>query len=247
MEEMNIEKLLDELIEKASGPVIQKLTEEDLKHLDDAYPYEISEEHERKMQEIFKMAGYARSSKSENENQDEDETGNANKVKFTRKSSFRKILLVAAVIGIVLAIGCVGAFRESFVKYYLDIKEECSGVKKNDSYEFNIDNIYFGYMPSEYEVVNRKEEKDLKKIGFENNTNGTYITLDIINKEYGKEINTEDAKIEDVVINEKDMVYSERDDMKILTWKENGKVFVLQTNETKDFLLKVAKNISFID
>ena len=263
MEEKNIEKLLDELIAEASGPVIQKLTEEDLKHLDDAYPYEISEEHERKMKEIFKMAGYARNGKrfeyeSEIDNEigisdknyeenaiNIEKTNNSNKV--TKKSIYKKLLIAALIATFVCAIGCVGAFRESFVKYYLNIKEECSEVKKITKLnEYEIDNIHFGYMPSEYKISTKKMSSDSKMILFLNDNN-KYIELEIQNKDYGKEVNTEDATIEELVINEKDMIYSERNDRKILTWRENDRVLVLSTDDTKELLLKLAEKLIIID
>ena len=46
----------DKLIKEAGIIAIERMTAEDLKHLDEPV-FEISKEHERKMQEIFKMAG----------------------------------------------------------------------------------------------------------------------------------------------------------------------------------------------
>lgn len=246
MDQKTIEELLDEMIEKAGKAAINEMTKEDLKHLEDAYPYEISKEHEKKMKQIFKEAGYV--------NEDENRVSNTisttgenkdNANKFTPKKYF--VIVAAAVLVFAFAIGGVSAWRESFVNCFFDKKDEYSDVKgSGKSKEYYVDNIYFKYIPSEYEVKNKEIEGNIKMITFENK-NHNYISIDIQKDVYYPQINTESGDIEELIINDKDMVYFERGDFKFLSWREKDCVYTLETNDIKRLLLKIAENIEILD
>jgi streptomycin 6-kinase len=43
------------------------------------------------------------------------------------------------------------------------------------------------------------------------------------------------------------MVYSEREDMKLLTWHDGESTYTLYTNDSEEVLMKVAENFQIID
>jgi len=235
------EKILDNLMKEAGPIAIEEMTKEDLENLDKPV-FEFSKEHEEKMQQLF----------------DEVEKESLKKLKQEPKKvvskpikflTWKKVLLVAAVL--VLAFGLFistsGAFRESFVKLFLDQKEEYSDVKNNKTYyEFYSENIFFGYIPIAYEIESEKKLTNQTMLSFENEYDN-YILLYLRNKNFVPELNTEDGEIQEVVIAGKDMVYSESEEVKMLAWKEQEYLFTLYTNDSQEVLYKVAEHIKIVD
>lgn len=133
-------------------------------------------------------------------------------------------------------------WRESFTKYFIDRKDEYSEIQKvKNGSEAVIGNIYFGYIPEgfEYEVA-----RDLPSNTLINFLNGEeFFMLKIAKKRWNNKVNTEEANVEEMVINNKDMLYTETAEEKSLTWEEGGKLLVLSTNCEKDMLIEIAKNI----
>ena len=143
----------------------------------------------------------------------------------------------------------VGAFRDSIINCFLSIKDEYSKIIYNKIDEDKtclVDNIYFGYIPSEFKfsVV---EEHDYGKIIIFKETNpenkGTYIEFEEQISTWDFLINSESGELTEYTINDKDVIYSENDSIKILFWQENGALYTLSTNTTKENILEMVKNI----
>lgn len=130
------------------------------------------------------------------------------------------------------------------MKYFFDFKEEYSdvGKVKPRGNNFKIGNIYFGYMPDGFKYEILKEGNSQTVIDFSNGDK--YFMFKISESKWGRQVNTENAKVEEMVINNKDMVYYENETEKYLTWQENNKVCLLSTNCEKEILLDVAEAIN---
>lgn len=245
MDEKNIEELLNNMLKEAGETAIDEMTKEDLEHLEDAYPYEVSKEHESKMKELFETV-YEKDTEVE-------ESDKAQNSKTSKGKALKKIFVIAAAAVLILAlmISSVGAWRESFVKYFLKEKEEYSDINsynKNSrgGKDFWADDVYFGYLPEGYELVYEKKMSSKTMINFEKGGE-FYIIFDSSKSSFIPRINTESGEVQDIVINNKDMVYSENDMYKVLSWNENNRTNVLSANESKEVLIKIAENIKFID
>lgn len=245
MDDKLLERMLDNLIEEA-GPIAIKNMES---NPEDVPEVEFSKEHEEKMKKIFAEA------RKEMDNQRKikvDETAREvesadNKV-HKRKSKTRKFIILAA--ALILALGLVttsSGWRESFMKYFLDMKDEYSDVKNvnPNGNSMIIENIYFGYIPEgfKYEVLD--DTSSFNFIEFINEDK--YFILKIIKNKWSGQVNTEGKKIEDIVINNKDMIYYENDNEKCISWQEDKKTCVLTTNLEKEILLEIAEKIKIAE
>ena len=242
MDDKMIDKILDDIVSEVGPKAIEEMAKDDLKNIDQP-SFAFSKEHEEKMQKLFEEFD-KENSKKKNEGK---------KRQTVKISTPKKLLIIAAATILIsaIAITSVGAWRESFVKYILNIQEEYSEVKNNnvnvlrEGKDFRADTVYFGYIPSEYEFASYKELSQKEMITFLNEPR--FIILEIENNVVLGETNTESGEIEEIVINGKDMVYFERDDLKLLNWFEKGKINLLSTNDSKEVLLKVAENIKFVE
>lgn len=245
MDEKNLEKLLDDMIEKAGKEAIEEMTKEDLKHLEDAYPYEISEEHERKMKKIFEEASKMPMKKEEGKaSKNNIVQMDEGKKRIKSKNSKKVFVLVAAAVMLfAMLLGSVGAFRDSFVKYFLNVKEEYSEIKGTSerASELLIDNIYFGYIPEGYVMQNKKKINEFSLLIFSNDE--LYLNVEYADAEYAAKTNTENGNPEEIIINNKDMIYSDNGTEKMISWREKGRIFVLHTNDTKEILVKIVENM----
>ncbi|MBQ9314582.1 MAG: DUF4367 domain-containing protein [Clostridia bacterium] len=248
MDEKMVDEILNELIKEAGPAAINELTKEDLENLDKP-AFEFSKEHEEKMQKLFDDV--EEESLKRNKKADKKEEH-----KIVRVSTPRKILIIAAVMMLLsaLAITSVGAWRENFIKYILNVQDEYSAVKSNNTNiiregkDFRADSVYFGYLPVDYELKTHKKFSKKEIITFENNEQN-FIIFEAESKSNIsiREINTESGEIEEIIVNGKDMVYCENSSHKIITWNENGKINDLYTNGSKEMLLKVLENIKFVE
>lgn len=234
-----IDEMLDQLIAAAGPRVIEEMTKEDLKELDSS-SYTFSEEHEKKMQEMFEqMATKGKIS----------ETQTTTKITY---KTWRKIAVIAAAMVLVLgvAISSVGAWRESFVSLFLHDKGEYSDVReKNMHNEFIVDNILFGYIPNGYELSNtKKTDFETIYIFEQSQDEENYFIVEIQNVSLSsQQTNTENSITKDIVIQGKDMVYIENDLVRVITWYDANQIYSIQTNESENVLKKVVENMQFLE
>ena len=160
------------------------------------------------------------------------------------------VILAATIAILAIAITSVGAWRESLVKYVLNIKEEYSDIKTNNTWinkkakDCWVEDIYFGYLPNDNEFKSKKVLSTKTIVYFENSGH-LFITYEMDNSTIVyPQVNTESGEIREVIINGKDMVYCENGQYKFLTWNENNKTNILSTNDSKEILLKIVENIN---
>ena len=248
MEEKILEKMLDNLIEEA-GPIAIKEMESEQ---DDVPEVEFSKEHNEKMKKIFAEARKELEAKSKEKAKtakiSDSDMGSSNTGK--RGSNFRKIVIIAAVLILVLGLisPITSGWRESFKKYFLDMKTEYSDVKKVNDIKNNlrVDNVYFGYVPEGFKYDATVELQSGKVIEFVSD-NDKYFYLKITKSRWSDKVDTENIDVEDIVVNNKDMAYLEKDGKKELSWNENNKLYLLSSNIDKELMINIAQNIEIIE
>lgn len=248
MEEKILEKMLDNLIEEA-GPIAIKEMESEQ---EDVPEVEFSKEHNEKMKKIFAEARKELEAKSKEEAKtakiSDSDMGASNTGK--RGAKFRKIVILAAVLILILGLmsPITSGWRESFKKYFLDMKTEYSDVKKVNEHSSTaeVGNVRFKYVPEGFKHEVTTELPSGKVIDF-TNQNNEYFDLKITKSRWSDKVNTEDVEVEDIAINDKDMVYFMKDGERYLSWNESGVVYLLETNTDKDILINIAKGIEIIE
>ena len=228
MEEKILEKMLDNLIQEAGPIAIQNMVKDDVETLENE-KIEFSKEHEEKMKKIF---------------------AEAKKVETTpRKTNiFKKVAVISVAVILVsgLTINLAGALHDGLIKYFVSKDSEYStiGNKHVDS-DFLVDNIYFGYIPEGLKFNEICSFNNLKHISFFDDDK--YFILESQKAEWSEKINTESGDITEILINEKNMFYSEREDLRILTWYENNCIQSVSSNLNEEILFKIVKNIKFLE
>lgn len=257
MDEKILERMLNNLIEEAGPIAIENMEKE--ASFDEIPDIEFSKKHEEKMKEIFELARKKELGNSKIESDlDNSEDGFEDKIiktnfnndtiteiKKSKRISKNKLAMVIAATMVVLGltITSVSAWRESFSNYFLDKKEKYSDVKdfKQDNAMY-IDNIYFGYIPNGFEYKETPGTKTMDVVSFV--CNDEYFTL---KKQDGwnSKINTESGDVIDLIINEKEMVYYEQNNIKYISWKEADIKYLLYSNCDKSTMEKIIENIKF--
>lgn len=245
-----LDEKFDAIIKEAGIRAILEMEEESAN--EEIPKVEFSKEHEEKMKKFF--AEY----RAQFENANNAESNTANKVENNvKEAEFKRgnrlkprkmIALIAATVAILaLGITTVGAWKGSLINLYLKDKGEYSDLANGRAERsMTVGNIYFGYIPENYEVAQDKVEPIRTYILFKSKVNDNYFSLEIEEGTYKGKMNTESGEIGENVIADKDMIYSQNDELNIITWYENGNQNTLYTNDSKKELIKIAEKIEFL-
>lgn len=232
MDEKLLERMLNNLIEEAGPIAINNMVKDDLTNLDDPN-IEFSKDHEEKMKMIFAEARKGKVPST---------------IKPKKKITFKKIAIIAATLILISGamIGTVGAWRESFVSYFLDDKGEYSDVDKRiEDKTLLVGNVYFGYVPAGFKYESEKEFLSGIMINF--SSGDKYFALEMRENKWNNKVNTENGELNDAIINDLDMAYSENETGRYLDWKQNGYRCFIHTNVSKEMLFKIAENIKIVE
>lgn len=246
MKDNLLDEKFDAIIKEAGIRAILEMEEECVN--EEIPKVEFSKEHEEKMKKFFAeyKAQFENANNANNKvesNLKEAEFKSANRLK-PRKM----IALIAAIVAILaLGITTVGAWKGSLINMYLKDKGEYSDLANGIAERsVTIQDVYFGYVPEGYEFESLKTEPIRTYILFISKKDAKYFYLEIERDIYSEKINTESGDLEDIVINDKDMIYDEQEDFKFITWNENNAQNTLYTNESKEELIKITKKIDFL-
>lgn len=224
MKNKTIENVLDQLIDEATENIKNKIDSSEVEEVE----VKFSKEHQEKMKEIFRKS--------------------REREKF---SIFNyHVPKIAAVATILIAIGIsaagtVAALKGNLINNNLKIKEKYSEITSGfiDNYYY-YDNIYFGYLPQDFECKDEKNLENKRKIFFSNADETKYIFLqENINNTELKISNEEYTILEEICINEREMVYAENINEKLVYWKEGNNSYTIYSNIGKNDLLKVAEKL----
>lgn len=250
MKDNLLDEKFDQLIKEAGIQAILELEEECAN--EEIPKVEFSKEHEEKMKKFF--AEYKAQFQNKNNTTSKVETNvesNVKEVDFKSANRLkpRKMIALAAATVAMLALGIttVGAWKGSLINLYLKDKGEYSDlVNGKAERSVVLENVYFGYVPADYEYTETKDTEERLFILFNHKVEDKYFYLEIERNLYSAKINTESGELGENVVNDKDVIYSEKDGLNIITWFENNAQNTLYTNDSKKELIKIAGKIEFL-
>lgn len=250
MKDNLLDEKFDQLIKEAGIQAILELEEECAN--EEIPKVEFSKEHEEKMKKFF--AEYKAQFQNKNNTTSKVETNvesNVKEVDFKSANRLkpRKMIALAAATVAMLALGIttVGAWKGSLINLYLKDKGEYSDfVNGKAERSVVLENVYFGYIPADYEYTRTENNQRRLFILFNHKTEDKYFYLEIERNLYSAKINTESGELGENVVNDKDVIYSEKDGLNIITWFENNAQNTLYTNDSKKELIKIAGEIEFL-
>lgn len=235
MKDKLFDAMFDDLIKKAGTAAILEMENE--RANEEVPEVEFSKEHEEKMKKFF-----------EEYRKQEAEKKAQNEI-TTKRYKVRKMVALAAATVVVLALGIstVGAWKGNMLGSYLKNNGEYSDLLNGmPERSLTVENVYFGYVPEGYEFEPTKNGNKMAYIRFGTTDNEQYFCLEIEFDMCNERLNTEDSEIEELVINDKDMIYSENDSLKFLIWFENNNTNTLYANISKEEFIKIAEKIEFL-
>lgn len=116
----------------------------------------------------------------------------------------------------------------------------------SDGYLIETPEYVFGYIPEEYVMI--RQDDCWQKYWFENTTDNTYICVSYLPASETKvsvNNNKKQTTLTEVTINGKIayLTYFNVDNSYCLVWSDNANIFTLDSNTSKETLLKVAEHI----
>ncbi len=235
MKDKLFETMFDDLIKRAGTAAILEMEAECAN--EEVPEVKFSKEHEEKMKKFF-----------EEYRLQQEEEERSRKVK-SRQIGFRRAITLAATITVVLAlcITTVGAWKGDLLNFYIKNNGEYSDVLSGKAdRSLTVENVYFGYVPEGYEFEEVDVTSQKTVILFSSKQESTYFYLEMERETYKEKINTESGEISELLLNNQDMIYSERKDLKFVTWFENNTQNTAYTNGAKSMLIKIVENIKFL-
>lgn len=221
----SMDKLFDELLKESAELAAEEMGEEILS--EEIEEHEFSERHIANMKKLF-----------------------ARERRKIRLRKFAVNISRAAAVVVVLAVVSgatiyhVDAWRIKVMNLFTDTHEtntDISFVDKNASYI--IDDITLEYIPEGFEVVENKQSQIVSRVKFKNKDK--YFIISINKSHSNSSIDSENASVEKIMINEAEGFYSEKDGSNILSWYNYDHMLSIVGNIDKEIILNIAHNIHF--
>ena len=254
----DLDEKLNKLIEDAGIKTLEKIGNEDE---NESYEpiFEFSDEHKKKMEKILATGSLDNdktfSTKPNNFVDfgageyipDVKPTEKPNNCYNTKSKKTKRTILLVAVLAIIMGVCTAGAWKGNIIERLFNVHKEYSDIGiKEISTDFQIDNIYFGYIPEGYEFTSKKVIKDEIIIHFQKNGGESFFVVLRGEKIWREQLNTEDSELLEIDIGKNESGYLEKDNLKIITWNENNLVYAVYTNSSKEMLTKIVKNIKIL-
>ncbi len=216
------EKMFDDVLDSALG----KMAATPDPDLPDDEPVELSEEHNRKIEQIFKQAKNRES-------------------KLMFRNNAKRIAICAAVLILILGITAmsVGAVRNRILSFIHNTEETNTkiGISNELTDTYSDENISLGYIPYGFSLEKRQIHTGSIYYKFSNETQ--HYIIHIFNSSGAGTIDTEKAEMERIMINENDCYYIENSNGKSIIMSNGEKICVVQGNVEKDIIIKIAQNL----
>lgn len=145
-----------------------------------------------------------------------------------------------------VTISSVQALRVRFLNYIMSITQTNTEINLKDDDisgdSYSTDYITFDYIPEGFKLdeSNVYEENDLYISFKKDNFN---FDLTVYSNDNTLNIDTEDANVRNIKINNCDGIVSEKDDIVIIFWYNDERSYVLSGNFDVDKMYKIAENI----
>ena len=220
------EKMFDNVLDDA----LFKMAAEHDPSLPDDEPVEFSEEHKRKIEQIFNRA-----KKRER--------------KLIFRNNVKRAAICAAVFLLLLAITAmsVGAVRNRVLNFFHNTEETNTKIGISNEFieeTYSDENITMNYIPYGFSL--EKKQINFGSFDYKFSSEMQYYIIHIINmSNYSGNytIDTEKAEIERMMINENDCYYIENSNGKTIIINNGEKTCTIQGDIEKDEIIKIAQNL----
>lgn len=114
----------------------------------------------------------------------------------------------------------------------------------NGGSTYSDDGVNLGYVPTGFEIAEVQSSRRIY-LRFESGELYFGIKVNGINGNYS--IDTENAVVEPITINDCDGLYSSKEDVNILVWADSEHVYRITANISIDEIIKIAENLQIDD
>ncbi len=219
-----IDKVIDEILYEAI-PIAEKEIVDDLNtEIKDKFKF--SQEHNKKMKRIFN--NYKRKTYMG---------------KLASYSKFVATIFLALAITASVSIVSVEAWRIKVFNLFIDKKDTHSDIRFDEvegSY-YQIQNIAFNYIPDGFIPEVRQSEPNSIYIRFKKENKYFSFTLQDVNGSLS--IDTENAEIKNIIINNQEGILSKNKNVIILLWHKDDSLYMLTGNIDEQEIIKIGENI----
>lgn len=152
------------------------------------------------------------------------------------------LLAVALISGI--TIGSVEAWRSKFLNFIFNEDQPNTDYRYAESKDttYSNDSISLGYIPAGF--VLEYDHSSTRDADLRFTNQNTYFSVMSADTDLKNSVDTENAMIENLLVNEKEAVYITKENLNILVWSDDIYSYVIYGNISKDELLKIAKKIN---
>ncbi len=153
-------------------------------------------------------------------------------------------VLVVLIAAFAIAIGSVEAWRVKFLNYVFDPEKPNMEIVFGDKGTYySDDDIIIKYLPLGFELTEKLPSR--KSVTFTFELQDSYISVTRFDKDIRRNVDTEGATVEDIVINDYDGIYIEKEGFKLVTWSDGDYMFSITANVSKKELIRVAESIRY--
>ncbi len=186
-----------------------------------------SEEHEKKMKRLFNK-----------------ERRTQKRKKYFKYTQRIACILLAFVLVSGVTIFSVDAWRIKFLNFVLESNEPNTDFNFSDNggTTYSDDNVILHYVPMGFEIDDVQNSKRRIYLRFSNGDMYFGITVNGINGSYS--IDTENAVVERITINNNEGIYSSNENINILVWHDDEYVYRITANISEDEIIKIAENLT---
>lgn len=165
------------------------------------------------------------------------------------------VVFFTVFISFIILLTSVQAVRVKFLNFIIQIEKEFTSIdlkeKKADNSLKDVsglpmewENVYIPeYIPEGYKISKAESLVSTKIIHYSNEKNQIIVFTQYHNENTNLRIDTENAKIDKVVINGFDGLLVEKNGTFTIAWHNNDSTFSLMSNVDKSILIKMAESI----
>ncbi len=218
------DKLFDDLISYTGSMYI----DENYNTEDKQEVIEFSKKHQRKMKNLL--------------------SGRNKLLHIAKTGSHAKRALACAAILLIIVIipvFSVDALRSKLFNFIIDMKQTYTEIIFRDDPDINdsyhSDTISFEYLPSGFKLEKKEERENFIYMKFK--SEDKYFTFSMYSVSGSIGIDTENAQVRRVMINNIEALYSSNENVNILVWNDGIFSYKLSGNIGEDTMIEIAKKI----
>lgn len=194
----------------------------------DGEKHEFSEKHKNNMENLFRRERKSRI--------------------YDRTKTYVKRVAVVFILVIAIStitIASVSAWRIKVMNFIMEMTQQDTNINidkdgfKSNSYKDN--EMILNYVPEGF-ILEKIELLQNNYVYYEFAKEHDFFDFRTMDINSSLSIDTEDANVKKITINEREALYSENENNNILVWHDEELIYVLTGNISKNELIKIAKN-----